>query len=245
MGEACCKHVDPDDPEEEDDPYGQYGIPVLQVNCARPRPKQRAKRYQHSPDLGNFRLACTPVKTERFCFGFAPGETVASGGGGVEARRLESWMPKPPAWANIRGGKPDFTGQWLCTGTDGDMEALMLALGVGWAKRTAAQCMSYGVGRASRHIQQNGNEFEIKVLGTPTEFVQHFFVGRGSQHTEGPEGDACVMPKWEHNYVLSVVQSESDGSPPNTWQQYLDGKEMVVRMIAHTGESASWRFSRQ
>jgi len=152
--------------------------------------------------------------------------------------------PKPP-FKMIKAGKPDFSGDWMCSDIAGDMEQLMVALEVSWPKRAAARCVNYGVGRAIRVIRQEGNQIAIDCLGTPQEFTQKFHIGRGPQQTVSLAGTCQVTPTWEHGYVLSVAQHELDGSPPMTWKQYFLGEDLVLKIIAENGESAAWVFSRR
>lgn len=57
-------------------------------------------------------------------------------------------MPQAAPAFGLRGPpRPDFNGLWFCFDTVGDMDALLSALEVGWAKRCAASAINYGAGR--------------------------------------------------------------------------------------------------
>lgn len=248
MGEVCCKQNGfLGDAEEE----VARALPVLQVSSTRPRPKKKAKPKSDffNEDLavrGKLLQDSWIASPRRLCLGHVPvdRDELVPSSIFVPVAQDQSLPPKPP-FAFIRAGKPDFSGSWICCDIAGDMDALMEGLKLTWARRTAARCIKYGKGMAVRNIMQRGNEFVVDCLGTPSVFQQRFHVGRGPQKTFGPDGKVLVTPAWEHGYVLSVHQSELDGSLSSTWQQYFDGEDIVMHVIAMTGASGTWRFSRQ
>lgn len=241
MGEVCFKACD-DELEE---------LPVMQVNHMRPRPKQksRSKAMESDRDVGYGTISHQTCTGVGLCSGGNPVDEDELSAPSVPAhqrRREETAFPPKPSPSLFKLGKPDFTGQWICSDVGGDIEGFMVALNFSWARRTAAQIIDYGIGRASRHIVQRGNEFVVECGGfLPTVFQQRFKVGRGPQMTDGPEGSVLVTPTWEKGYVLSVLQSELDGSEPSCWKQYFQGKDLMVQIIARTGESGIWRFTKK
>uniref|UniRef100_A0A7S1PZ41 Uncharacterized protein n=1 Tax=Alexandrium catenella TaxID=2925 RepID=A0A7S1PZ41_ALECA len=252
MGQACTVPQTLNDSDED------ITLPVLQLSTnTRPRPKKKAKPKADplQDDLvvqGKLLIDSWALSPKKLCLGGVPidqNETVqgipASIFVPLERHQDEALPPKPP-FALIKAGKPDFTGNWICSGVSGDMDDLMTALEVSWARRTAARCINYGKGIAIRQIAQRGNEFIVDCLGTPSVFQQRFHVGRGAQETAGPNGKAILKPVWEHGYVLSIYQTDVDGtSPPSTWKQYFDGEDLVFQMLAPNGDTGFWRFSRR
>jgi len=154
--------------------------------------------------------------------------------------------PKPPpSFFVMADGRPNFSGTWLCHAIHGDIDALMVSMQVDWARRTAASCFGYGVNVSTRTIEQHGNQLVIHACMLPgVSFVQSFEIGGGEQQTLGPEGAVKLLPKWEHGGVLSVAQSELDGSLPSIWQQFFNGEDLVVKIIAPSGVSGCWQYGR-
>mmetsp|Transcript_52875 Transcript_52875/g.104329 ORF Transcript_52875/g.104329 Transcript_52875/m.104329 type:complete len:277 (-) Transcript_52875:45-875(-) len=165
------------------------------------------------------------------------------------ASALPSLLPRPnhPSgrFPRTPDGKADFHGDWLCSAVEGDVEAFMTALDLGWATRSAAYLINYGVGVASRRICQNGDAMELQVSTGPAEFVQRFTVGSGRQVTEGPDGKSLVFPVWEAPSVLRFDQCGVDGSTPVVVRQYYSGEDLVVHMTAAGAACTAWIFQRQ
>lgn len=141
----------------------------------------------------------------------------------------------------------NFSGGWICSGTDGDMEELMTALEMNWAMRQAAYYINYGVDYASRKVSQSGDEMEIVIDASPKFFTQYFRIGGGSQETDGPDGPCWVNPMWEEGgRALRIYQTNLDGSIPTVVRQYFVGsREMRLDMTTPSGVTASWFFKRQ
>ncbi|CAE7463520.1 unnamed protein product [Symbiodinium necroappetens] len=133
--------------------------------------------------------------------------------------------------------RTDFAGLWFCFETEGDMDALLVSLEVSWAKRCAASAISYGAGYVSRKITQRGDDIEMEVIGTPSDFTQRFRVGAGWQRAAGPDGDCWVHPVWEGK-ALRVDQMDEDGGAVVIGHQLLPWG-LLITMSAH-GVSASW-----
>eukprot|EP00439_Symbiodinium_sp_Y106_P012860 s4695_g1.t2 len=123
------------------------------------------------------------------------------------------WSSRRPVVVCSRRAVPsrtDFAGLWFCFETEGDMDALLVSLEVSWAKRCAASAISYGAGYVSRKITQSGDDIEMEVIGTPSDFTQRFRVGAGWQRAAGPDGDCWVHPTWQGK-ALRVDQMDEDG----------------------------------
>jgi len=122
------------------------------------------------------------------------------------------------------------------------MDALLVSLEVSWAKRCAASAISYGAGYVSRKITQSGDDIEMEVIGTPSDFTQRFRVGAGWQRAAGPDGDCWVHPTWQGK-ALRVDQMDEDGGAVVIGHQLLPWG-LLITMSAH-GVSASWKFRKE
>eukprot|EP00931_Biecheleriopsis_adriatica_P037917 TRINITY_DN21755_c0_g1_i1.p1 TRINITY_DN21755_c0_g1~~TRINITY_DN21755_c0_g1_i1.p1 ORF type:complete len:256 (+),score=44.85 TRINITY_DN21755_c0_g1_i1:137-904(+) len=127
-------------------------------------------------------------------------------------------------------GEPNFTGRWLCTAIEGDMDAFMLAMEATWSSRTAASLVDYGVGYLCRHISHKGNSFVCQVAGVALTYCQEFDIGRGQQQVEGPSADCWVTPEWEGSKVLRIEQCELDGSLPFSCRFSFRGEQLILHM---------------
>merc|ERR1712226_1383538 len=59
--------------------------------------------------------------------------------------------------------QPDFTGHWVLTGFDGNVDKQLVEVGVGWLLRTAAQAAGYGVGKNEQKIEHNVDTNQVTV----------------------------------------------------------------------------------
>lgn len=249
MGALLCQLSETDDDDWEDD---QFLVPTRQAQREGPRPKARAADARAVYNSGQT-IQIAPESTKKWSAMVQNGSGLQPTPSAIpsealrrpsEPRNLKDVVAtKPPAFL-LRGGKPNFTGDWLCYAAQGDIEAFMLEMEVSWARRTAAQCLSYGIGTLKRHINHEGNQFSVRVAGGPTEFEQKFRIGKGTQTSEGPDGAILVTPTWQQELVVSVDQTEMDGSIPFTWKQYFEGDELVLHMVAAEKECAVWHFRR-
>ncbi|CAE7784279.1 ubiB [Symbiodinium pilosum] len=228
MGTACTfsavSSEDELDVESDQDPWAaselSNSLPVVQYPQSaspsiKPRPKQKVARPEAS---------------------FLP------------LQQLEDqspWASKKTAFCSLRKAAPrraNFNGLWFCFETHGDMDALLVSLEVSWAKRCAASAISYGAGYVSRKITQGGDEMEMEVVGTPSDFTQRFRVGAGWQRASGPDGDCWVHPFWEDG-VLWVEQMDEEGTKVLISHQLMPWG-LVITMFAN-GVSAGWKFRKQ
>lgn len=247
-------------------------VPVhtgLSEGKLQPRPKQRSKCQRELQSPFSYSSPPKPdaeVAFERFktiWFAELNGNTIAAGDSSGTSicnsprctdavsfsapdHTLMCPSKPPPDFLVMANGRPDFSGSWLCHAVHGDdIDALMVALQHDWVRRTAAACINYGVNISTRLIEQHGNKLVITVTPGPgMSFIQSFEIDGGEQHTDGPDGTVVLIPRWQHDFVLSVMQSPLDGSPPTLWHQYFHGEDLVVKIIASSGMSGSWHFCR-
>eukprot|EP00434_Breviolum_minutum_P016728 symbB.v1.2.014751.t1/scaffold1081.1/size139474/8 len=225
MGSACIHPSDSKDAEfsvNEDDGFDlSNNVPVVWPQMTspslKPRPKQKSVRPEGS---------------------ILPLRKVGQQSPWASASRVAAVA----SLQRIIGRRPDFNGLWFCFETVGDMDALLVSLEVGWAKRCAASAINYGAGYVSRRIQQNHDDIEMEVIGTPSDFTQTFRVDNGWQRVSGPENELQVNPYWEKSGVLRVDQTELDGSSPVILRHELQEFGLLISMTAVDGVSASWRF---
>jgi hypothetical protein len=160
--------------------------------------------------------------------------------------KISSEKPKMTEEAKpVSRGKPfDFSGSWLNTRFEGDMEAFMVDIGVGYIGRTAAAAAGYGVGNQTQTIKQIGDAISIEVT-FPAAVTQKFQIGNGEQQTLTLNGEACdVVPWWSEDGVLSLKGRTAKGPMPSV-KRYFQGEEMVMEVISMNGLSIKRFFSRQ
>lgn len=126
--------------------------------------------------------------------------------------------PAPPQ--HVRNGRPDFTGVWLMTGYEGDMDAMMQALELGWMVRSAAASMDYGKGRLEQNITHAGSDFALKTQHSDTRFeiggaaVPHAKLG-GQMRAE-----------WDADAIRVEIRG-ADGSLTMVNYRYLTGVDKM------------------
>jgi len=136
---------------------------------------------------------------------------------------------------DVEGGeKPDtavdFSGTWILTEADANMEDLMVAMGVPWAVRKVAAAANYGVGSMTQTIEQYGDEMTIHTKAFK-ETTMKLKVGDGPQEVESVEGKPVeITPSWGPDNAL-IVESVHKGKSM-VIKRYID--ETDNRMVLDT-----------
>lgn len=133
----------------------------------------------------------------------------------------------------------DFSGIWLLTEADENMEKLMIAMGVPWTVRKVAAAAGYGVGSMVQTIQQKGNEMVIHTKAFK-ESTMEFVVGSGVQQVESVEGkQVSVTPSWGPNNVL-IIESIHQGKPMTIRRYIYVDNRMVLDTEINGISSRRW-----
>lgn len=147
---------------------------------------------------------------------------------------------------------PDFSGEWVCTACDGDIDAYLAEMGAGLMARLGARVRRYDVGTLVKVFTQNGNDLDIDIRG-PRKFTQMLRVGGGQQVCEEEDGAVLVEPIWERRGkegdVLCLEVSQQDGSKPRTVRHWISqtpsGDELTIEFTTQTACCVKWRYRRR
>eukprot|EP00440_Ansanella_granifera_P008364 gb/GFBE01009061.1/.p1 GENE.gb/GFBE01009061.1/~~gb/GFBE01009061.1/.p1 ORF type:complete len:267 (+),score=56.54 gb/GFBE01009061.1/:1-801(+) len=113
-------------------------------------------------------------------------------------------VPRPP------GGPPQLDGEFLLSEVQGDMDAFLTDMGIGWALRSLASTAGYGIGSERLRISQDGQKLSLQYIGMRP-YTQTFEIGAGSQDCTGPSGPVVLTPLWDGGAVrIAVNQGGED-----------------------------------
>ncbi|CAE7928663.1 unnamed protein product, partial [Symbiodinium sp. KB8] len=133
--------------------------------------------------------------------------------------------------------RPNFSGDWMMVKAEGDMDAFLKEMGVGYVMRTFASSFNYGVGVTSTLIEHKGSQLKITMKtpkGTSTSTIH---INGTEQGSVDPMEDRPlrVLPQWEGKVlVVSSRRADSAESLP-TNRRFLQGVQMIVESTTQSG----------
>mmetsp|Transcript_103349 Transcript_103349/g.292830 ORF Transcript_103349/g.292830 Transcript_103349/m.292830 type:complete len:243 (+) Transcript_103349:69-797(+) len=138
------------------------------------------------------------------------------------------------------GRSVDFTGKWLMFKVEGDMDKLLMKMGMGNVDRQAARMFDYGVGQVTEEIEQNGDDLAVRVksvMGT-TE-TKHYIAEETMQmkvqsNTNKKKQDQIkCTTSWSNVDKNELVHSSkiTSGKKLPELRRSIDQGMMVVKMI--------------
>lgn len=144
--------------------------------------------------------------------------------------------------------KMDLSGSWVLARVEGDMDAWLKDIGVGWAMRAGAKAMKYGAGKMTNVIKMTGESMELTTWtpkGDHTSWLK--LDGTESRNTDPMDGRSMLaVARWEGQDAISIVtRREDDGQVMPTSRRYLRGAEMCVKQTTPSGLVAERWFVRQ
>lgn len=152
---------------------------------------------------------------------------------------------KPQAPPKSVGSAVDFTGSWLNTRFEGDMDHFMTDMGVGYMVRTAASAAGYGVGKQVQKITQSGDSVTVEIK-FPKEVKQSFHINAGEQPAVTLAGDECDLAAWwGEDGVLFISSKDKSGTMLPFIRRYFKGEEMVMELKTSHGVCVKRYFTKQ
>lgn len=142
----------------------------------------------------------------------------------------------------------DLSGSWVLARIEGDMDAWLKDIGVGWAMRTGAKTMKYGVGKMTNTISMTAESMQ---LTTWTPKGDHTSVlkldGTASRNTDPMDGKFMLaVARWEGSDTIFIeTRREDNGEVMPTSRRSLKGEEMCVEQTTPKGLVAKRWFVRQ
>merc|ERR1719221_71703 len=141
--------------------------------------------------------------------------------------------------------RPIFQGRWLLTGYEGDMDALLLEMGVGWAVRRLAKGFNYGVGTAVQDIAMNGEEMVLITESGHKTISMTATIGGEEAESIGLDGELnYVTMTWEGRSIRTESRSKDGKLAPPTLR-YFEKSDMVVETRPSNGEIVRRFYSYQ
>lgn len=116
----------------------------------------------------------------------------------------------PPSSGLALNALPDFTGKWVLARIEGNMEELLVDLGVGFLKRRLGRAVNYGIGAFREEISQKGSERLLVSSVTPIcTITNNYRIDGSEQDAKDPEGAAVsVASRWVGNKIHCVVHQK-------------------------------------
>mmetsp|Transcript_91524 Transcript_91524/g.259146 ORF Transcript_91524/g.259146 Transcript_91524/m.259146 type:complete len:299 (-) Transcript_91524:174-1070(-) len=130
----------------------------------------------------------------------------------------------------------DFSGRWLLSHMEGDMEAIMLDAGVAWSMRKMARAANFGVGLVTQVIEQAGDDLSIEFQNGPMVHQMKLNLGIAEQKTCHEDGTPVVLrPAWDGSVLLLQGKRVADGTPIQPTRRYMAGQDMAVETTSSAG----------
>jgi len=142
----------------------------------------------------------------------------------------------------------DLSGSWVLARVEGDMDAWLKDIGVGWAMRTGAKTMKYGVGKMTNVVEMTDDSITIT---TWTPKGDHTSVlkldGTESRNTDPMDGKGMLaVARWEDSTSISIeTTAEENGKVMPSSRRFLRDGEMCVEQKTPSGLIAKRWFVRQ
>eukprot|EP00747_Dinoflagellata_sp_TGD_P164267 gnl/TRDRNA2_/TRDRNA2_183968_c0_seq1.p1 gnl/TRDRNA2_/TRDRNA2_183968_c0~~gnl/TRDRNA2_/TRDRNA2_183968_c0_seq1.p1 ORF type:complete len:365 (-),score=78.93 gnl/TRDRNA2_/TRDRNA2_183968_c0_seq1:260-1297(-) len=144
-----------------------------------------------------------------------------------------------------RADVPNFSGNWRLHRIDGNMDAFMQEMGVGWHARVANKFMGYGIEKQTQHIVQVGNAFRITTVDLwGRRLAQKFLVDGGEQLSSDAEGHTIIINPRRDGQVLTVGHRTNTGDTIQVQKRILDGDTMKLDVTAPNGATVTRVFVR-
>eukprot|EP00928_Gymnodinium_smaydae_P048900 TRINITY_DN32763_c0_g1_i1.p1 TRINITY_DN32763_c0_g1~~TRINITY_DN32763_c0_g1_i1.p1 ORF type:complete len:351 (+),score=75.92 TRINITY_DN32763_c0_g1_i1:50-1102(+) len=171
------------------------------------------------------------------CASSASSEPDAADAADTASDPVEGKQPQPSL--------PDFTGTWVLSHIEGDMEALMLDAGVGWTVRKLARGANYGVGVLAQQIRHHDDDLDVDFrtgIGTYRLVVK---IGGGLQDTIYEDGRPVkLLPHWMGSKLV-LEGTGKDGSYLQTRSVYMVEQDMVNETRTSDGLVVKRFFTRK
>eukprot|EP00928_Gymnodinium_smaydae_P078578 TRINITY_DN62701_c0_g1_i1.p1 TRINITY_DN62701_c0_g1~~TRINITY_DN62701_c0_g1_i1.p1 ORF type:complete len:414 (+),score=51.64 TRINITY_DN62701_c0_g1_i1:81-1322(+) len=133
------------------------------------------------------------------------------------------------------GEKPDFEGRWLLDRIEGDFEAFLADIGVGWTLRKMAKGFGYGVGKQLQDISLDGDDFTLITEGGPRIISMTAPIGGEEALSTGLDGEPnYVTLSWEGSRLRTDSRNKKGVSSPPTFR-FFEGDLMVVETATSAG----------
>jgi len=160
--------------------------------------------------------------------------TCAEGGG--QTTDITGSEPSPDS--DESQVRPNFTGCWVLTRVEGDMDTLLKESGECLIHRMAQRMRKYGVGQQAYHIVQEGNAFQMTMQGGSwlgEEEVVRFLSEGGEQHV-GTSRSTIVDPRWTgQTLVITQRHKTHTGEASEKMAWTFKGEFIELDVISPTG----------
>ena len=113
-----------------------------------------------------------------------------------------------------------------------NVTALMTACGVGWAKRSAAAALNFGIGRTKETFSCSAGDGTITIIkdrggGTSVE-TQTLVIGGEPVESKDVEGKAVrVTAVWDEDVLVITNTLVKDGTVSVSIRRWLDGEKLI------------------
>lgn len=140
-----------------------------------------------------------------------------------------------------------MSGSWMLSRVDGDFDAFLTEIGVGFVSRKAAAALGYGVGYLTNDIVLTAKVFKVITSGPTGTFSSDLRLDGTEQESVDPvEGNPTLCKPW---WEGSTVVLESRRADRSVWmpqvRRFLIGDEMCVEQTTASGLRVRRFFSRR
>merc|ERR1712224_123248 len=142
-------------------------------------------------------------------------------------------------------GVADLAGRWLCKRIEGDFDAWMVEMQLGWITRSALSISNYGIGSGQLMVEQDGNVFCMQEVGIATT-RSNFEVGAGVQNYDSEFGSMLIRPRWTDEGRTLHWEVQGPIKDCRSQRRYsVDKDELVVEYLGPEGSRMVLHYVRQ
>lgn len=116
---------------------------------------------------------------------------------------------------------------------------------MGWAQRTLAKKLGYGVNKAFVKIKQTSDTLALEHWAPKGNYSYTLLLDGSEQEIMHPEGKLLVAPSWEDGKVSFIVRQIAESSASLSTRRYLNDSEMVEEQVSKQGLTIKRYFQRQ
>ncbi|CAK8991124.1 unnamed protein product [Durusdinium trenchii] len=158
----------------------------------------------------------------------------------IEEEPKEEKKDAPP------DAKPDFSGHWVQVAVEGDFDAYLKSMGMGYVSRTLAKSMGYGVKKVQQVVEHEGEKFKMTLTNPKGTKVFDLLINSAEQDSVDPVEDKPIKVQlyWDKTSLVMSSRSEKPPKELGKTRRYLRDQDTIVELESPDGVRAKRVFSK-